>query len=1552
MAYIAARELRAVVPDQYRDAALADQGGQPDPGLLAAVIEAACTEVDALIEGRVRLPLSTPIPSKIKTAALYVALEILFVRRGVDMPEAMARKVAWWRDWLSKVGAGELRIDAPAEPSEPTSTAGGSIVSRPSVMGTGGLLGSLLLLASLAIRAEAAIPPRDFAFTAGGTNLIESPDFLEWIQGESVRLRYTLLSPNTVSTNQDLRWEISDPTNLWVNAAPTTSGQVCTWTLPPTNTALPAGRYQGRVSAYERSGTNLTFHRVVAWQDIRVHAARDPQLLILASPLSALLGSVFPYVRLAGGDIIEYNPSGSTNDESYALQIFANSQHDEPKLGNGLRIAKFPHTNTTHESLLRVESGSSLSNLETRFVITAEGRIGINVGRPEDNVGFQVNADTYFCENILWGEHSRFMPYGNHGPAVLFDGDVQQENGVSTIWNSSPEWLWGEEWTNAPVFTLSSGVIDQGGLYEPMPLPRYRILADGRVVIGTNYLDGETPNLVVSDTTISRGDKVIDFETGTQTGFDFGSGDDGAGRLDENNELLNNNDEVVARMDGSWAGDGSFTIGDVQGGQGGWYTRYSGVDGEMSHGQRGYFGTNQFVQSDYYGGFRYQYHQYGVGVHTLTFSNGVLGVPSILLAGNSAPITKVPEAPDDIGALPDTTTAEDIGALPDTGAIVQNEDGSVEMPVSLSIGEGEVLLRGSSEGAVVFSSDIMVGGQFYSNEMSFVSGWDWPGSVIELPVAISAHTNLWMYLDNVYVRDNSGASYDNWKVVVQGENGFATNMWDGTLGPNSMPLGVSTQSFAAPENITNIQFRADDGYYGRIVAISNAIITQGEMGQPGWTQVWADIDLPVANYGLSFVPAYTNDPEFNYQMFAPYKGGVTNDGREYHVEVSVESTSVVDWSGYNAPNLTVSFGSYGWCGYVQFDPVVGVTNFNITIPTNCADYSGLYLARFVEGGLATGENRLDYIRVADSNDLLLAEYTADDFVLIEPYPVGITTNPIHSYVSTNPPLPGNVTTPMLTITGDSPDMVLASGVASNMGRIYNGNSVSGDGQLWQWFAEDSEYRLTGFDGESRYVLGVDMGILENNNINHDQIDALGWDSSGHYGWGVGWHEIRSGTVYVATFDADTGKATSTPIDEIGSSEDWSSHPATTSVDFASQPQTNTRSIFPDSDGKLYLRTSDIRVGVETNGLGVQSCTIGLEGTSGGFTGIKIKEMDDYGVGVDFYWGGQVLLQVGAAPYDGNPYILAATNAEFQKSVTIGGVARTNWPQTNGFVLTSTLTNLLSGYLPLTAGSGKPLSGPLYVDTVASPAGNFGLGANCYQFAGNNTNTFAIGDLAFQASAANMETIGLGFGAANNAKYLFACTALGGDTFAYSSNVTFSTAIGYGAGAWASNLNYQVFIDANPSAMSPSSPTNNMIWGNNGSLTLGRAGSSASGKTNRLRGTWIPADGWEVGSHDGFVSTTRTSPMGPLVWKFDEINGVESISFYDETTNLIMSVLLADGIIEVPNGLYIDGGLTVGGDFHHESDVYLNAPRIQLSTSTNGLSSGMLWNSNGVPAIVP
>ena len=107
--YCDAKDLRALVPDSFRDAALADSAGgdEADAGLLAAVLESSCDEVDALIEGRVRLPLAT-VPRKLRVAAAHIALELLHIRRGLNLREDAAAKVQWWRNWLSKVGEGEL----------------------------------------------------------------------------------------------------------------------------------------------------------------------------------------------------------------------------------------------------------------------------------------------------------------------------------------------------------------------------------------------------------------------------------------------------------------------------------------------------------------------------------------------------------------------------------------------------------------------------------------------------------------------------------------------------------------------------------------------------------------------------------------------------------------------------------------------------------------------------------------------------------------------------------------------------------------------------------------------------------------------------------------------------------------------------------------------------------------------------------------------------------------------------------------------------------------------------------------------------------------------------------------------------------------------------------------------------------------------------------------------------------------------------------------------------------------------------------------------------
>ena len=142
-AYATAAELRALVPDSFRDAALADTlgGTEADPGLLAAVLSTASREVDALIEGRVALPLAEPYPAKLRLAAAHLAAECLYIRRGLEMPGSLAEKVGWWRTWLSKIGEGDLRLAGGAAAAETPRESRAAIAARPAVTGHGRIIG-------------------------------------------------------------------------------------------------------------------------------------------------------------------------------------------------------------------------------------------------------------------------------------------------------------------------------------------------------------------------------------------------------------------------------------------------------------------------------------------------------------------------------------------------------------------------------------------------------------------------------------------------------------------------------------------------------------------------------------------------------------------------------------------------------------------------------------------------------------------------------------------------------------------------------------------------------------------------------------------------------------------------------------------------------------------------------------------------------------------------------------------------------------------------------------------------------------------------------------------------------------------------------------------------------------------------------------------------------------------------------------------------------------------------------------------------------------------
>lgn len=273
--YCDAKDLRALVPDLYRDAALADSAGgtEADAGLLAAVLESACNEVDALVEGRVRLPLAT-VPRKLRVAAAYIALELLSIRRGLNLREDAAAKVQWWRTWLSKVGEGELRLDAPApDAAGAFSGHSSSVAVRPSVTGTHGLMFGLLLafplFALVPAETSRAVEARTWAFDLPeAADVFDNPAEMEWAAGESLVLSY---AGGALSAGQTARWEVASGTNLWLALGPDAAGSPWTWSLAPTQTCLPSGRYAGRIAVYETDGESVSFQRVAALQSIRVH---------------------------------------------------------------------------------------------------------------------------------------------------------------------------------------------------------------------------------------------------------------------------------------------------------------------------------------------------------------------------------------------------------------------------------------------------------------------------------------------------------------------------------------------------------------------------------------------------------------------------------------------------------------------------------------------------------------------------------------------------------------------------------------------------------------------------------------------------------------------------------------------------------------------------------------------------------------------------------------------------------------------------------------------------------------------------------------------------------------------------------------------------------------------------------------------------------------------------------------------------------------------------------------------------------------------------------
>jgi len=113
MAYITQDELYAAIPRQLVDQALNDDGvgSGPDTDAWASVAAAVDKAINGPLSQRYAVPFAVPLPPLVEDAALVLAAELIYMRRGIsgtDNPwTARADKM---RDRLSAVGAGSAPL--------------------------------------------------------------------------------------------------------------------------------------------------------------------------------------------------------------------------------------------------------------------------------------------------------------------------------------------------------------------------------------------------------------------------------------------------------------------------------------------------------------------------------------------------------------------------------------------------------------------------------------------------------------------------------------------------------------------------------------------------------------------------------------------------------------------------------------------------------------------------------------------------------------------------------------------------------------------------------------------------------------------------------------------------------------------------------------------------------------------------------------------------------------------------------------------------------------------------------------------------------------------------------------------------------------------------------------------------------------------------------------------------------------------------------------------------------------------------------------------------
>lgn len=135
MPYVTLAQIRAALPAEITAQLLDEHGsGAPDAGTWAEVLAAVETEIDGKLAARFTLPLPGPTPVILRYAALTLAAELLYQRRGyhgesnpwtkrAELVRGTQGQQGGQPGLLDRIVGGEVPLTASTAPAKPQATA-------------------------------------------------------------------------------------------------------------------------------------------------------------------------------------------------------------------------------------------------------------------------------------------------------------------------------------------------------------------------------------------------------------------------------------------------------------------------------------------------------------------------------------------------------------------------------------------------------------------------------------------------------------------------------------------------------------------------------------------------------------------------------------------------------------------------------------------------------------------------------------------------------------------------------------------------------------------------------------------------------------------------------------------------------------------------------------------------------------------------------------------------------------------------------------------------------------------------------------------------------------------------------------------------------------------------------------------------------------------------------------------------------------------------------------------------------------------------------------